>query len=268
MSAAPDTRPPGPLARSVDDLGDLALFGGRAVARTPSALHHLGEVLRQTAALVRGTTALIAFLSFLLGAEAALFGSYFLRAIGAEGYVGIITALADSQVIVPLIFGYAFAAKVGCGLVAEIGAMRVSDEVDAMQTMGVDPMRYVVGTRILATLAFLPIAFPICVAAANTGSSLMAVEELRSASAGAFASTHWPLQDPSNYLGAFAIFAAIGLTITFVAVWFGYRVRGGPVEVGTATSKAMVVNLIMIHVLVGTGTAFFYGASPDLTIGG
>lgn len=265
MSTVSETTAAG---RAVEDLGELGLFGWRAARGTGGALHHLGEVLRQTGALVRGTTTLVAFLSLLLGAEAALFGSYFLRAIGAEGYVGVITALADSQVIVPLIFGYAFAAKVGCGMVAEIGAMRVSEEIDSMQTMGVDPMRYVVGTRLVATMLFLPIAFPICVATANLGSYLMAVVDLRSASPGAFDSTHWPLQIPTNYLAAFAIFAAIGLTITVVATWFGYRVRGGPVEVGTATSRAMVVNLIMIHVLVGTGTAFFYGASPTLTIGG
>lgn len=267
MSAA-RTSGPSAVVRAVDDLGDLGLFGVRAVVGAGRSLPYLAESLRQARILLRGTTGLIAFLSLLLGAEAALFGSYFLRAIGAEGYVGVITALADSQVIVPLIFGYAFAAKVGCGTVAEIGAMRVSEEIDSMQTMGVDPMRYVVGTRVLATLIYLPIAFPICVANANLGSYLMAVVDLRSASAGTFASTHWPLQIPTNYLASFAIFAAIGMTIMLVAAWFGDRVRGGPVEVGNATSKAMIVNLVMIHVLVGTGTAFFYGTSPTLTIGG
>lgn len=252
----------------LDELGDLGIFGATALARSASSTRYLSEVLRQTRILVRGTTPLVAFLSLVLGAEAALFGSYFLRAIGAEGYIGVITALADSQVIVPLIFGYVYAAKVGCGLVAEIGAMRVSEELDSMQTMGVDPMRYVVGTRLLATALFLPIAFPIAVAAANLGSYLMAVVDLRSASAGAFDSTHWELQLPLNYLWAFCIFAAIGMTIAIVATYFGYRVRGGPAEVGVATSRAMVANLVLVHVLVGAGTAFFYGASPDIPIGG
>lgn len=256
------------LGRQFEDLADFRRFGATAAVRSVSATRYLAEVLRQTRLLVLGTTPLLAFLSLVIGAQAALFGGYFLRSVGAEGYVGVITALADSQVVVPLMFGYVYAAKVGCGLVAEIGAMRVSEEIDSMETMGVDPMRYVVGTRLLATVLFLPLAFPVGVAAANLGSYLMAVVELQSASPGAFDSTHWELQQPMNYVWAFCIFAAVGVTIALVATWFGFRVRGGPAAVGAATSRAMIANLVLVHVLVGLGTAVFYGPTPSLPIGG
>ena len=204
----------------------------------------------------------------MIGGQAALFGTYFLRAIGAQGYIGLLTALGDSQVVVALMFGYVFAAKVGCGMVAEIGAMRINDELDAMEAQAIDPLRYIVGTRIVAALIFMPLVFPVGAAAANLGSYLMAVTLLDSTSQGTFNATHWALQDPINYLWTFVIMATIGIGIVLIATWYGYRVRGGPVEVGEATSRSMVANLVLVHVLVGSMTAFFYGTHPNLPIGG
>ncbi len=252
----------------LETLGDFGLFARATLRRLPGVRRHLAEALHQARVMTAGSVGLVAFLSLVIGGQAALFGTYFLKAIGAQGYIGLLTALADSQVVVALMFGYVFAAKVGCGMVAEIGAMRINDELDALETQGVDPLRYVVGTRLVAALLFMPIVFPIGAAAANLGSYLMAVGLLDSTSRGTFNATHWALQDPINYVWTFVILVTIGVSIVLTATWYGYRVRGGAVEVGEATSRSMVANLVLVHVLVGSMTAFFFGTHPNLPIGG
>ena len=86
------------------------------------------------------------------------FAFFFLRSIGASDFVGAATGVRrPAPVAATLMFGYVFTAKICCGIAAELGAMKINEEIDAFESTGVDPMRYVVGTRILAVMLFVPV---------------------------------------------------------------------------------------------------------------
>ena len=114
-----------------------------------------GEALRQAGILILGSALVIWGLVFILGLQCGIEGAYFNRAQGAPAYAGVFAAWCDLRELVPYAFGYMLAAKVGTGIVAELGAMRISDEIDALEVMGVPPVTFLCATRLLAAwLAF------------------------------------------------------------------------------------------------------------------
>ena len=101
-----------------------------------------GEALRQAGILVISSTLVIFGLVFIIGLECGIEGGYFTSGEGAPAYSGVFAAWCDLRELVPLVFGYMMAAKVGTGIVAELGSMRISDEIDALEVMGISGMRF------------------------------------------------------------------------------------------------------------------------------
>src|ERR1700730_3810236 len=151
--AARKPPPTGLLAEA----GAMARFTGQSLRALVFTPRYPAEVLRQAASLIRGTTGLMFVMNAFFGISIMSFAFFFLRSIGASDFVGVPVAFANLRVGAPLMFGYVFTSKVCCGFVAELGAMRINEEIDAYESNGVDPMRYVVGTRILAVLIFVTI---------------------------------------------------------------------------------------------------------------
>ena len=147
------SKPVLPARGFVEEAGDMVGFVGRALVSTVGASRYFAEILRQGSLLILGTTVVIVGMVMVIGAECGLFGVYLLRSLGAESFLGTNPPICGLREMWPYMFGYLFAAKVGCGLVAEIGSMRINDEIDGLESVGIDPMRYVVATRLLAVLA-------------------------------------------------------------------------------------------------------------------
>src|SRR5207248_10364387 len=99
-----------------------------------------GEALRQTGILILGSAMIIWGLLFIGGLTCGIEGAYLLRAQGAPAYAGVFSAWCDLRELIPYLFGYMMAAKVGTEIVAELGAMRISDEIDAPEVMGAPPV--------------------------------------------------------------------------------------------------------------------------------
>ena len=118
-----------------------------------------GEALRQAGILILGSALVIWGLAFILGLQCGIEGAYFSRSVGAPAYAGTFAAWCDLREIMPYAFGYMMSAKIGTGLVAEIGAMRISDEVDALEVMGIDSLLYLCATRLLAAWLVLPFMY-------------------------------------------------------------------------------------------------------------
>src|SRR6185503_16647319 len=118
----------------LDSLGEIARFGGRVagLVYTGRVFRFFGEALRQAGILILGSALVIWGLVFVLGLQCGIEGAYLLRANGAPAYAGVFSAWCDLREILPYAFGYMLAAKVGTGIVAELGAMRISDEIDAL----------------------------------------------------------------------------------------------------------------------------------------
>jgi phospholipid/cholesterol/gamma-HCH transport system permease protein len=166
-------------------------------------------------------------------------------------------------------FGYIFAAKVGCGLVAEIGSMKVNDELDAIDSLGMSATRFVCSTRLIAVWLVLPPLFVVGIAFEQLANFFVVIGQVGQSSLGGFERVHFIFQDPLDIFYAGVKGFAEGTAIVLVATFFGVRARGGPVGIGAATAMSMVVNLIAIHVISGLLTRVFWsGYNPNAPIGG
>ena len=114
---------------------------------------YFGEALRQAGVLILSSTLVIWGLTFIIGLQCGIEAAYFNRATGAPAYAGVFAAWCDLRELIPYAFGYMMAAKVGTGIVAELGSMRISDEIDALEVMGISSMTFLCATRLLASLA-------------------------------------------------------------------------------------------------------------------
>jgi phospholipid/cholesterol/gamma-HCH transport system permease protein len=229
---------------------------------------YFGEALRQAFILARGSVVivLVFVLSFglIIGTEAA----YAARLVGAPSAAGAFTAIGDLREIIPYSFGYMMAAKVSTGFVAEIGTMRITEEVDALDVLGLDSLVYLASTRVLATWMILPFVYAVGILVSFLGSFLVVVDQIGQSSAGGYLELFWKFQSTSDYTFSIIKGMVMATFVVLVGCYYGYTVRGGPAEVGRATSKSMIVNLIGVHFIGILGSELFWGGAPRLPIGG
>ncbi|MDX8153259.1 ABC transporter permease [Patulibacter brassicae] len=250
--------------------GDGTAFFGRVVHGVASGRirQYLGEVLRQSSILVLGSFLVIMGMVLALGLVVGIQGSYAARQVGAPSVAGAFSAIGDLREITPYAFGYMMSAKVSTGFVAEIGTMRITDEIDALEVMGINSVLYLCSTRLLATWLVLPFLYALAIIVAFVGSYVAVVVQIGQVSPGGYFELFWKFQSPQDYAFSAIKAMAMGTFVVLVGVYYGYRVRGGPVEVGTATARAMIVNLIGVHFIGIAGSQIFWGGTPRLPIGG
>jgi phospholipid/cholesterol/gamma-HCH transport system permease protein len=228
-----------------------------------------GEALRQSGILIVGSTAVIWALVFITGlGTCGIEGAYFTQAQGAPAYAGVFTAWCNLREAVPYAFGYMMAAKVGTGIVAELGAMRISEEIDALEVMGIDSMTFLCATRLLAAWIVLPFMYISAIGVAYLASYLAVVDQIGYTSAGGYLLVFWQFQNPLDFLYSVIKGMSMATAIVLVACYYGYNASGGPVGVGTATAKSMVLNLVLVNLIGMLGTQVFWGANPRAPIGG
>jgi phospholipid/cholesterol/gamma-HCH transport system permease protein len=228
-----------------------------------------GEALRQAGILIVGSTVVIWALVFITGlGTCGIEGAYFTQAQGAPAYAGVFTAWCNLREAVPYAFGYMMAAKVGTGIVAELGAMRISEEIDALEVMGIDSMTFLCATRLLAAWIVLPFMYISAIGVAYLASYLAVVDQIGYTSAGGYLLIFWQFQNPLDFLYSVIKGMSMATAIVLVACYYGYNASGGPVGVGTATAKSMVLNLVLVNLIGMLGTQVFWGANPRAPIGG
>jgi phospholipid/cholesterol/gamma-HCH transport system permease protein len=251
-------------------LGDIAKFCWQVILEVleGNAIRFFGESLRQAGILIVGSAIVIWGMAFILGLQCGVNGAYFARSIGSPQIGGSFSAICDLREVIPLAFGYMMSAKVGTGLVAEIGAMRISDEIDALEVMGVDSLAFLCATRLLAAWIVLPFMYVAAVGAGFAGSYLAVVQQVAEVSQGGYFLIFWMYQNPPDMFFSLAKGMAMATVIVLVGLYYGYTASGGPVGVGTATAKSMVLNTVMVHIISMVGTMLFWGANPRAPIGG
>jgi phospholipid/cholesterol/gamma-HCH transport system permease protein len=261
-------RRPGSVQNALIEFGELTEFVWRTITGLGRVPRYTSEVLRQAAILVRGSTVIIFAMVTFIGMAAVTFAYFFLRSAGASDYTGLFTGIVMPRAAVPIMFGYVFSAKVGCGLVAEIGAMRINDEIDAFEVEGVNPMSYVVGTRVVGALIFVPIAVTVGLLGGDIGSLFQAVPVLHATSPGGFLHYHWSAQNLTDNLQAYLNMGSMAMFIVVTSCFYGYRASGGPAGVGAACARSLLVNIVMVHVIATFWVFIFFGINPNLPIGG
>jgi phospholipid/cholesterol/gamma-HCH transport system permease protein len=254
----------------IASFGEIAGFAGRITREVWSGkvFRFFGEALRQAGILILGSALVIWGLAFILGLQCGIEGAYFSRSVGAPANAGVFSAWCDLREIMPYAFGYMMAAKVGTGLVAEIGAMRISDEIDALEVMGISSTLFLCSTRLLAAWMVLPFLYIAAVGAGFFASYLAVVQQVGEVSSGGFFLIFWMFQNPPDLFYSLVKGMAMATVIVIVGTYYGYTASGGPVGVGTATAKSMVMNVVLVHLVGMLGTQIFWGANPRAPIGG
>lgn len=255
------------LGEMVETGGDIVRFSGEVIRSIPTLRKYPSEPVKQTAVLILSSGLIIWLMEFVIGLQCGLEGSYFLRQLGAPLYSGIFTAWCALREMAPYMWGYILAAKVGCGLVAELGSMRIAEEIDALEVMGVEPKSYLVASRVIAAWIAMPFLYIVGLGVMYVAEWLVVVVQLQTVSPGGYDLIFWLYQNPLDLLYSLGKVMAMGTTIVFVGCYFGFNAKGGPVGVGKATARSMMLNMVLVHAIGMLGTQLFWGLAPNAPIG-
>jgi phospholipid/cholesterol/gamma-HCH transport system permease protein len=252
----------------IEEAADITIITWRTLKQLPKSFRFLSEILRQLAIMIRSSTIYLFLISFSLGILFVTFAYVFLKAAAAYDYLGAFTSQIDPRYFVPEAFGWAYASKVCCGMCSEIGAMRISEELDAYETEGVSAIQYVLGTRVAAALLYTPLAAVVCLLAMAFGGAFDALVILHALDPATFFSNNWVLQNGADSIRAFICIAVMGMMMTAVACTYGYRASGGPEGVGKAVARSLQINLVLSFFVTAVWESICYGVNPHLPIGG
>ncbi|MEV7687062.1 MlaE family ABC transporter permease [Streptomyces bungoensis] len=263
--------------RSLEELGTQLSFYGRSLAWTGRTLRrYKKEVLRLLAevsfgrgalAVVGGTVGVIAFLSFFTGTEVGLQGYAALNQLGTSNFVAFLSAYFNTREIAPLVAGLALSATVGAGFTAQLGAMRISEETDALEVMGVPSLPFLVTTRMIAGfVAVIPLYV------IGLLSSYLAARTITTRYYGQSTGTydHYFHQylPPVDVLWSFGKVIVFAVLIILVHCYYGYHASGGPAGVGVAVGRAVRTSIVAVNVLDFFLSLAIWGANTTVRIAG
>ncbi|MBJ7328540.1 MAG: ABC transporter permease [Solirubrobacteraceae bacterium] len=246
--------------------GEWVEFSGRALAGLRRIGPYGGEVLRQAALITAGSALIIVSITAMTGATCGLQATVMSRSIGAGVIAPMFSAVCSVREVVPVLFGVILAGKVGCGMVAEIGAMRVAEEIDALEVMGVPSMVYLISTRLAAGAIAIPPIYLAAVASAQAGAWFASYVRFHDISQGSWEQAFYGALRPIDLVFSLIKGVVTFLLVLLVALYFGNRVRGGPVEVGEAVARSMFVNLGLIAFINPLLSLLLWGFDPPIPI--
>jgi phospholipid/cholesterol/gamma-HCH transport system permease protein len=262
---------------SLDDLGDQLGFYGRALAWTPRTVRRykketmrlLAEVTFGTGALavIGGTVGVIAFLSFFTGTEVGLQGYQALNTLGTSAFTGFLSAYFNTREIAPLVAGLALSATVGCGFTAQIGAMRINEEIDALEVMGVPSLPFLVTTRIIA--GFIAV-IPLYVLGLLTSyfATRTIATDVYGQSSGTYDHYFNLFLPPQDVLWSFVKVMIFSVVIILTHCYYGYRASGGPAGVGLAVGRAVRFSIVAVNVIDLFLSLAIWGSTTTVRIAG
>ncbi|MGW0041622.1 MlaE family ABC transporter permease [Rhodococcus sp. NPDC003348] len=256
--------------RAVDDFGRRALFFAAAVWSTGKALRrYRSETLRAIAevglgtgllAAVGGSVVIIGFITLFAGATVAVQGYHSLDNIGIDALTGFLAAYVNVRVVCPVTAGIGLAATIGAGTTAQLGAMRISEEIDALEVMAIRSVPYLVGTRLLAGLATVVPLYAVALVTSFVSSRITTVL-LLGQSGGVYDHYFSTFLVPSDVLWSFVQVIVMAFAVMLIHTYYGYHASGGPAGVGTATGRAVRLSLIAVVTVTLAVALALYGSA-------
>src|SRR5215475_6237029 len=233
---------------ALDSLGGQLAFYLRAIAWTPkTVVRYKKEILRILAevtlgsgalAVIGGTVGVITAMCFFTGTEVGLQGYAALNQIGTAAFSGFVSAYFNTREIAPLVAGLALSATVGAGFTAQLGAMRINEEVDALEGMGVPSLPYLVTTRIVAGFVAVIPLYALGLISSYFGSRVVTVV-FNGQSAGTYDHYFGLFLSPVDVLWSFLKVMLFSVVVILIHCYYGYRATGGPAGVGVAVGRAV-----------------------------
>ncbi len=244
--------------RFLDHLGEELAFYLRALAWSPRTIRrYKKEIVRLLAevtlgsgslAVIGGTVGVIVSMCFFTGTEVGLQGYAALNQIGTAAFSGFVSAYFNTREIAPLVAGIALAATVGCGFTAQLGAMRISEEVDALEVMAVPSLPYLVTTRILAGLIAIVPLYVVGLLSSYFATRLT-VTQFFGQSTGTYDHYFNQFLPPGDVLWSFGKVLVFAVVVILIHCYHGYTASGGPAGVGVAVGKAVRTSIVAINVI-------------------
>ncbi len=261
--------------RLLDSLGEQMSFYLRALAWTPRALkRYTKEVLRLLAevsfgsgalALIAGTVGVMIGLTLFTGIVVGLQGYTALNQIGTAAFTGFMSAYFNTREIAPLAAGLALSATVGAGFTAQLGAMRISEEVDALEVMGVPSLPYLVTTRILAGFVAVIPLYVIGLMTSYIAARLITIT-VYGQSGGTYDHYFNLFLPPEDVLWSFGKVLVFSVVIILTHCYYGYTASGGPAGVGVAVGKAVRTTIVNVTLLDFFLSLAIWGATTTVRI--
>lgn len=259
------------------DLGRQLAFYVKAFAWAPRVLRrYRTEVLRLLAevslgtgglAVIGGTVVIVAVMTFFTGTEVGLQGYNSLNQIGTTAYVGFISAFFNTREISPLVAAIALSATVGSGFTAQLGAMRISEEVDALESMAVPSLPFLVTTRLIAGfIAVIPL-YVIGLLSSYISTRLI-VTFFFDQSAGTYDHYFHLFLPPEDVLWSFGKVLAFSMIVMLVHCFYGFYASGGPAGVGIAVGRAVRTTLVAVVASDLLLTMAIWGANSTVRLAG
>lgn len=258
-------------------IGQVVVFSWRTIALLPKTVRHYRRETKKTmndmawgsGSLVvdGGVISLMLFLGIAVGAVVAIQAFMAFDLLGFGALTGIIGSFGNIRVIAPIITGIGFAAQAGCRMTAEIGAMRISEEIDATEAMGLQAIPFVVGTRLIGgMLVVLPGYLMAIVVSFITGGLI--IKKFHDQPAGTYDHYFAQFVNVPDLVASVAKALIFCGVVTMIHCYYGYFAAGGPAGVGAASGRAIRASLVAIVVLNFLMTVAIWGLNPELPFRG
>ncbi len=273
--AASADRLVGAPGRFLDSVGHVAWFVITAMGSIGHALrYYRKETLRLIAeigmgtgamAVIGGTSAIVGFVSLSGSSLVAIQGFASLGNIGVEAFTGFFAAMINVRSAAPLVSGVALAAVVGAGATAELGAMRISEEIDALEVMGIKSISYLVSTRIMAGfVVIIPLYAMAMILSFLSGQVTTTL--FYGQSTGTYQHYFSTFLRPEDVFWSFVDAIIISIIVMLNHCYYGYFASGGPVGVGEAVGRAMRASLVAVALVVLFVALALYGVDPNFNL--
>ena len=250
-------------------LGDIATFQVQRRRYGGIVLALMSDIAIGAGALIvgGGMVFVIFSMSFFTGTEVGLQGFKGLQAIGAQAFTGLIGSFANTREVTPLIAGVAFAAQVGAGFTAELGAMRISDEIDALEVMSVPSFVYLVCTRVIAALLCIVPLYLLSLYASFFATQFVTTRFF-GLSQGVYAHYFRLYLPPIDIFYSVCKAALFAVVVSLIHCYYGFYASGGPAGVGVAVGRAIRASIVAVVVFNLVLSVLFWGGGNTVKIAG
>jgi phospholipid/cholesterol/gamma-HCH transport system permease protein len=271
---------PAVIDRPIDALASLGAqlrFHLRVLLSIPQAIRRysreivrlLGQVTFGSGALavIGGTVGVMVSLSLFTGAVVGLQGYSALNAVGTAPLTGFLSAYFNTREIAPLVAGLALAATVGCGFTAQLGSMRISEEIDALEVMAIRSVPFLVTCRVVAGMIAVVPLYIIGLLVSYIGSRVVTVY-FYGQSGGTYDHYFTLFLPPGDILLSFLKVLFFAIVIMLVHCFYGFTAKGGPAGVGEAVGRAIRLSIVSVSVLDFFLSLAIWGSTTTVRIAG
>jgi phospholipid/cholesterol/gamma-HCH transport system permease protein len=272
-SSTLDSKPANLIAR----IGEAVVFVAQSIYLVPVALmKYRGEtsrVLKQLAwgrgsvVVDGGVVVMMVILGAASGAAVAIEAYAGLNLIGFGPLTGVIGGLANIREMIPISAGIGFAAQAGCRMTAQIGSMRIAEEIDAVEALGIRSIPYVVSTRLIAGIVVVIPAYMLTLLLSFLTCKLIVVV-FHGQALGTYNHYFEQFLSPGDIALSTLKAVVFCAAVTIIHCYYGYFAKGGPEGVGLASGRAVRASLVTVLTLDFILTIMFWGITPEIIFKG